>query len=236
VQKSIKVEGIDHPVILTRRKGTRNLRIALKSDGNVQLSIPYGVPEFTAKSFLKSKIKWILKNAKQPSIIPNNSHIGKSHQLSIIPSSATRHSTKVTDNDIIVKLPIEFNENDFEAQKIIKKACDKALLIEAKRLLPQRLEQISLKTGIKYHDCKVKKLKSRWGSCDSLKNITLNSYLIQLDWNLIDYVINHELAHTHHQHHQKEFWEFVSNMMPNYKEFRKELKNKPTGIIPTNFK
>ncbi len=235
MQKSIYVDGVDQPVILSRRKGTRNLRISLKSDGKVQLSVPYGVPEFAARSFIKSKVEWINNNLKHPSLITDNSHIGKSHRLSIVPSNASRHSTKVTDTDIVVKLPSALEPNDAEAQKIIKKACDKALLLEAERLLPQRLEQISTKTGIDYNEFTVKKLKSRWGACDSHKNITLNSYLIQLDWDLIDYVITHELAHTHHQHHQKDFWDYVASLSPDYKLLRKQLKSQPTDIIPTNF-
>jgi len=235
MQKSIIIEGFDQPIQLARRKGTRNIRIAIKSDGKVRLTIPYGVPEFAAKKYLKSKVDWINKNIKPPTIILDNSHIGKSHRLKILPSNATRHSTKVTATGVFVNLPYTIDTSSPEGQKIIKKACDKALLQEASVLLPQRLEQLSKETQIEYRGCTIKKLKSRWGACDSHKNISLNSYLIQLDWSLIDYVIYHELAHINHPHHKSEFWNLVSVLEPNYKVLRKELKSKPTDIDPTNF-
>lgn len=78
----------------------------------------------------------------------------------------------------------------------------------------------------------VKNLKSRWGSCDSHRNIILSSLLITLDDSLIDYVICHELAHTKHMNHSKEFWLNVEMMIPDYKQRRKELKKiNSAGIL-----
>ena len=235
MQKTVTVEGIEHPVILRRRKGTRNLRISLKSEGKVHVSVPRGIPEQAAKMFVRSKAEWINKHIKEPSLIFDNSHIGKSHILRVKPSDADRHSTKVTDTEIIVRLPHNIDIKTSTGQKIIKKACDKALLIQAKRLLPQRLEHLSSETGLDYRSCTIKKLKSRWGACDSFKNISLNSYLVQLDWELIDYVIYHELAHTVHAHHQKSFWDLVNEICPDYKRLRKSLKEKQTDVTPTTF-
>ncbi len=235
MQKLIEIAGLEHPVTLSRRKGTKNLRISIKNSNKVVLSVPYGIPESAAKLFVTSKIDWIQKNIEPARIISNGAHIGKSHRLVIEPSNANRHSTKVTSTEIVVRLPADIAADSPKGQAIIKKACDKALLQQATRLLPQRLEFVSKKTGVDYRTCTVKKLKSRWGACDSRKNISLNSYLIQLDWDLIDYVICHELAHTHHAHHQKEFWDFVATLCPDYKQLRKQLKTHPTDINPTNF-
>jgi len=235
MHNKVTIDGLEEPVYFKRRKGTKNLRISIKGDGKVTVTVPYGIPEFAARSFVRSKIDWIKKNQKPKLIIENRSHIGKSHRLIIKPSYASRHSTKVTETEILVNLPVEIEQTSSKGQKIIKKACDKALLYEAETLLPQRLKQMGQKTGIVYNSCRIKKLKSRWGSCDSDKNITLNTYLIQLDWKLIDYVIFHELAHTHYPHHQNDFWNFVNKLCPDYIDLRKELKEMPTSIMPTIF-
>ncbi len=231
--KHISVEGLDKKIILARRKGTQNLKISLKSDGNVRVTVPYGVPEFVAKKFVKDRIDWIYKHQKPQITLESGNHIGKSHVLSVGYSDASRHSTKINNTEIIVRLPRGTDVYSLETQEIIKKACGKALLKEGNNLLPQRLDFLSKKHSIEYKSCSVKKLKSRWGACDNNKNITLNSYLIQLDWELIDYVICHELAHTAHQHHQLEFWNMVHELLPNYKDLRKALKSKPTSIMPT---
>ncbi|MCA9324038.1 M48 family metallopeptidase [Candidatus Saccharibacteria bacterium] len=231
MQKSVYIDGIGHPIIIARRKGTRSLRLSIKTDGTLRVTVPYGVPEFMAKKFVTDKREWIEKHLKPQTVVRANTHIGKNHQLIIKNGTGTRPSSRVSDTEIRVTLPAGMLEKSPEAQKTIKRACEKALLQEAERLLPQRLETISKQKNVPYKSCTVKKLKSRWGACDNHKNISLNSYLIQLDWALIDYVICHELAHTEHHHHQPRFWEFVERLNPNYKSLRKELKSKPTDII-----
>jgi predicted metal-dependent hydrolase len=235
MQKHITIDGLDLPVMISRRKGTRNLRISLKDDGIIRLSVPYGVPDFAAKAFIRSKIEWVQKNHKPLALLENGMHIGKSHRLVIKHNNASRNSTKITDTEIRVMLPKTTSWSSSQAQTIIKKACEKALLSEAVSLLPQRLNQISRETGIEFNQFYIKKLKSRWGACDNHKNITLNIYLIQLDWKLIDYVIRHELAHTHHPHHQQDFWSYLAQICPDFKQLRSELKKQPTNVYPTNY-
>lgn len=233
--KTIEIDGIDVPVVLSRRKGTRSLRIAIKSDGSVRLSVPYGVPELFAKRFLIQKQAWIRDHLKIQPVILDGAHIGKNHQLTVKRTTAARSHTKVTGTEIFVTLPLDVEVHHTDAQKTIRKACEKALLLEAEALLPQRLETLSKQFNVPYTSCSVKKLKSRWGACDSLNNISFNTYLVQLDWILIDYVICHELAHTVHHHHQESFWQLVGAMYPKYKTARKLLKTKPTDIFPTIF-
>mgnify|MGYP002650857362 CR=1 FL=1 len=40
----------------------------------------------------------------------------------------------------------------------------------------------------------------------------------------VDYVVVHELAHIRHHNHSKDFYSFVSEFMPDYKEREKLLK------------
>ena len=41
---------------------------------------------------------------------------------------------------------------------------------------------------------------------------------------VIDYLIVHELTHTIHKNHSKEYWKAVENIIPNYKELNNRLK------------
>jgi predicted metal-dependent hydrolase len=233
MQKTIYVKTIDKNVIIAKRKGTRSLKIAIRSDGTIRLTVPYLVTERQAIKFLEQKADWIKEHHKQPERLYNQTHIGKSHMLYFQQADIDMVKTRLLTNKIVVKIPGSMNIADDEVQKAAKKACERALKKEADKLLPQRLEILAEKQDVSYKSCSVKKLKSRWGSCDSRKNIILNIYLIQLDWHLIDYVIIHELAHTKHQHHQAEFWSYVSRMMPDYKERRKIIKTMKTDVVAT---
>jgi predicted metal-dependent hydrolase len=235
MQKLVYVDAIDSNVVIARRKGTRSIRLAVRSDGTIRLSIPYAVSERQALKFLEQKSDWITKHHKRPLLLETNAHIGKSYTLVYENSNLPSIKTRLLQNQVVIKLPMDIEWNSHDAQKQARKACERALKKQSETLLPQRLETLSKLHNIPYKSITVKKLKSRWGSCDTQKNIILNIYLVQLDWTLIDYVILHELAHTKHQHHQSDFWNYLSELLPNCKGLRKQLKQMPTDILPTSF-
>lgn len=95
----------------------------------------------------------------------------------------------------------------------------------AKGYLSDRLRLISNQIGLPFNNVIVKKYKSRWGSCDKNKNISLNYKLIMLDENLIDYVLIHELCHTVYFNHKKQFHLLLKRHIKNESETRKRLKS-----------
>lgn len=235
VQKVLYVPAINADVVVARRRGMKHMRISMLSDGRVRLSVPWLVSERQAMQFLVSKAEWVNKHKKSTHIMKPNDHIGKSHRIVFLESNAPKIRTAVKNNQIAVYLPVGVRVESTESQKAAHKAAERALSKEANTLLSQRLQTLATKNSIVYNNLTVKKLKSRWGSCDNQKNITLNIYLMQLDWSLIDYVILHELAHTRFQHHQIEFWTFLKSICPDYKERRKLLRQKPTSVFDTKY-
>lgn len=214
-------------LVITKRRNNRNIKLTIDSvSGKVKISQPYWVPYRAGLEFAKSKAEWIQKQLPKAVIFKDGQLIGKNHRLNIVEVEG-RKPTKVSATAITVFVSILNAEPDKQkyVTSELNKHAPKALKEEANKLLPQRLEHISERSNLTFSQLKFKKLKGRWGSCDRQKNITLNIYLIQLPWHLIDYVILHELAHTKHLHHQKDFWDEVTNFMPDAKQRRKEMKN-----------
>ncbi|WP_415251422.1 M48 family metallopeptidase [Sulfurimonas sp.] len=87
-----------------------------------------------------------------------------------------------------------------------------------------RVSYFSQLMDLEYKTIKFRKMKSRWGSCSSKKELTFNTELIKTKKELIDYVVVHELAHLKHMNHSKAFHDLVENYLPNSKIYRKELK------------
>ena len=74
----------------------------------------------------------------------------------------------------------------------------------------------------------VKKLNKRWGSCDRLKKkITLNVELIKCPVQCIEYVFMHELVHLKYKNHDKKFYTFFSQVMPEWKKRKLRLELSP---------
>lgn len=66
---------------------------------------------------------------------------------------------------------------------------------------------------------RIKKMQSRWGSCNSKKAyINLNVNLLQKPLKAIEYVILHELTHLEHPHHQRSFYERLGGLMSDFRQ------------------
>ncbi len=102
----------------------------------------------------------------------------------------------------------------------------KFLRKRAKNYLPQRTRFLAEKYGFQIGRIALRNQKTRFGSCSFRNNINLNINLMNYDYDVIDYVIIHELAHTRVKNHSKDFWLEVEKYCPNYKELRKRLKSK----------
>ena len=88
----------------------------------------------------------------------------------------------------------------------------------------RRLEIFSSKLGVKFTSLTLSNAASRWGSCNSKKEIRLNWRLLQAPPHIINYVVCHELAHIKEMNHSAKFWATVESIFPDYKAAEKELK------------
>lgn len=94
---------------------------------------------------------------------------------------------------------------------------------QAKRYILSRLCELAEKHGFKYNKATIRNQKTRWGSCNSKNDISLNIQLIRVPLELMDYVILHELVHTQIKNHSPEFWRKLSMYVPDPKGKNKYL-------------
>ena len=71
----------------------------------------------------------------------------------------------------------------------------------ARKMLTQRLSELAEEHNFDYGKVSIRSQKTRWGSCSSKDNISLNQNLLHLPDYLIDYVLLHELTHTRVKNH-----------------------------------
>mgnify|MGYP002706646942 CR=1 FL=1 len=95
---------------------------------------------------------------------------------------------------------------------------------QAKKILSERLEYFADIMQLDYASISIMNSKSRWGSCDTLRNIKLNFRLILLPHKTVDFVLIHELAHILEFNHSKDFYKIIQTVMPTYKLQQKILK------------
>lgn len=95
---------------------------------------------------------------------------------------------------------------------------------DAYNIISKRARELSLAYNFKYSTIKINNAKTRWGSCSAKDNINFTKKIAILPDNVRDYIIIHELSHTIEKNHSHKFWGIVQNIIPNYKEQQKWLK------------
>lgn len=221
-------------VTLYKRRGNRSLRLSLGLKGEVRVSLPYWLPYKAGEQFALSKAAWIREHRvrKTTRLLQQGDAIGKAHRLVLQPDRVSRIITKVINNEVRVHYPLQYSAEDQKVQQAAQRAGIRALRKEAEQLLPQRLRSLATTYDFTYKSVEVKPLKSRWGSCSSNQEITLNLFLMQLPWELIDYVLMHELTHTKVMQHGAPFWEELERHLPRAKQLRKQISDHQPILTP----
>ncbi len=202
---------------------SKSIKITLKKDFSILVTMPIFCSFKTAREFLLKNFEKIKAyNYEEKFIQPNFKT--KFESLKTIKSDCLK--TQTIKNVVHFYYPENQNFNSKEIQEKYKEAIIEAIKIEAKNYLPTRLEFLSKKYDFKYNKLTLRNQKTRFGSCSCQNNINLNINLMLYDFDIIDYVIIHELVHTKIKNHSRKFWTEVNKFCPNYKELRKKLKQK----------
>jgi len=161
-------------------------------------------------------------------VIYDGMPVGKRHSL-LIRRGGTL-SVRRQANNLIVTLPDGADVSDEDVVHTCRDHIIKALRREAKEYLPKRLASLAAEHGHEYYSVRFSHASGRWGSCNSKGVISLNIALMNLPYELIDYVILHELAHTKQMNHSVMFWQTLEAMDSDYKRHRAEIKRHSPSI------
>lgn len=94
---------------------------------------------------------------------------------------------------------------------------------DAREFVSGRVKYFAALYGFSYNRISIRNQKTCWGSCSSKRNLNFNYRLLFLPRHLADYIVVHELCHLREMNHSPRFWALVAEMMPNYKDLKREL-------------
>jgi hypothetical protein len=221
-------DEIKYQIVFSRR---RTISLIVSPEKGVIVRAPYRTSLKTIEKFVNEKSGWIKKNLERHSELIRINHgklyidgethlfMGKEYFLRI--TESVKPFVNQYDNYI------EIGVDKINDSAKIKMLSERWYRLNAREHFVNKLNEIL----IRYKDFNfspsklaVKSLKSRWGSCTSKGRITISSELIKLDEKFTEYVIIHELCHLKYHNHGKDFYRLLGELVPDYKEIRKEMR------------
>jgi len=217
---------IDNIVIV--KKDVKHINLKVKPTCQVILTVPQKTTDEHIDYVLKKRAVWISKKIEfyksTQSTTPreyvsgeNFKYLGRNYRLKVIES-----------DDDVVKLARGYlnifvkDTNDLEKKmKLVKTWYMGKASVHFKKALEKY--QLIVKKDIK--SVKIREMKTRWGSCNPAKSyINLNSELIKKPTQCIEYVVFHELTHLNYSNHGKNFFNYMSIYMPDWKQRKERLE------------
>ena len=224
----LQVNEVDIDVI---KKNIKNIHLAVyPPDARVRISAPFSYDDETIKLFAVSKWAWIKDNIetiKNQTRIPSKDYIsgeshylfGKRYKFKLINDKKAK--IEIVGSNIIVMYVKEGATREYKHKLMCK--WHKEKLEQKLNILIKRWENI---TGLKFEFWQIKKMKSRWGSCNpETKTAIFNPELSKTKIKNIEYIILHELIHTEIRTHNKDFIAYLNNFMPNWEIYKNDLNS-----------
>ncbi|MBT3052893.1 MAG: M48 family metallopeptidase [Candidatus Thiodiazotropha sp. (ex Codakia orbicularis)] len=223
----------DIPVEIVR-KNIKNIHLAIyPPDGKVRISVPQSITDDNVRLAIVSKLSWIKKRQdefkKQPRqyerfYVSGESHYyqGRRYILDVVERHG-KHSFHLKSN---ARMLLRVNPGTSKENRSL--AVNNWYRQQLKRDISRLLEKWQPVIGKEVSSWGVKKMKTKWGSCNIAdRRIWINLELAKKSPACLEYILVHELVHLHERHHNDNFKRLMDTCLPHWRQSREVLKSEP---------
>ena len=142
---------------------------------------------------------------------------------------------RVTPHGLMALIPTALDPESDEVRAFIERALAP---LRALARLPEPVPQVEPMTDAGLRDLvatwadllsvhvtriQIRRMRTKWASCSSLGNVTLNTDVLTLPRELVDYVVVHELLHVKFPGHGKGWQAMMTVYVPEWRELEAQL-------------
>ena len=218
------------------RKKIKNLHLGVyPPNGRVRVAVPTVVSDEAVRLAIIEKLGWIKRQRarfeNQPrqsrrEMVNGESHyfLGRRCRLRVheqdgVPRVATR---AVASLDLFVRPGTTADQREALVSRWYR--------AQLKAMIPPLLEKWQPKLGVQVAAWGVKKMKTKWGSCNAAaRRIWVNLELAKKPLQCLEYVLVHELVHLKERRHDEHFIALMDAAMPQWRQHRETLNAAPLG-------
>lgn len=230
-QRAVTAGGREIPYSL-ERKPVKNLNLRVRKDGSVWVSADAGVPCEEIDAFVASKAPYILKaldhfhEMAQYRPQPKQYVSGETFNilgrgLRLLVTQAAKDS--ISADGVYIHLSVHDLQDMEKKRRIVNRFLDQQCRMVFSNVMDALYPSFQ-KYGVPKPSLRIRGMETRWGSCLAKKGIiTLNKRLLEAPRHCIEYVVMHELCHLVHPNHSRQFYAFLTMLMPDWKERKQYL-------------
>lgn len=218
---SLTVDGLEFAVHWSSRR--RTIGISVARDGGLRVLAPADVSARRLEDVVRGKLPWVRRKlAEFEALGPPPAarrfvdgerlpYLGRSYPLVLVEGSSAA---------------VALHRGRFELARGLDGAARDALVSwyveHARAHLAARVAHFVPLVGVTPDELAVRDLgRRRWGVCDGRRRtVAFHWELVLQHPRAVDYVVVHELTHLIEPHHQRRFWQRVTEVMPDWKERR----------------
>ena len=214
------------------RKNIKNIHLVVyRSSGRVRVSMPKNISTKKVQEFISKRVEWIKKHLQiiesRPKIVApqyqsDEMHyfFGEPYKLKIKFSNQKPFIRLEGDEMIMTLRP----GSDVDTREKVMREWYRN---ELKKRIPALIEKWENSLEVKVKEWNVKKMKTRWGTCNTrAARIWLSLELAKNPLRHLDYVILHEIAHLIERSHNARFKKILTENMANWREVQREMNKK----------
>lgn len=247
--KTVCVKCGEFGITLNFKKGVKTTRLKVAKSGEISVSLPFYAAQKYALEFVQKHYDW-LKSAREKTLanLPCEDEfrlLGEVYRIKFEPNLKGVNLIRFT-SDLGVFDGLNLSSDGLDPRLDDAKfdssderkfdgeiyAPNLAALENYKKAFARRvygyfIAKFAPAVNRKIARVVVRKMATRWGSCNSRKGyINLSLNLIEKAPELVEYVVLHELTHLIYPHHQKSFYDFITKLMPDFKTREQRLNKK----------
>ncbi len=226
-----------------QRKSTAQLKYV---EGTFVLRVPQRCPEAWVREFLEQRRDWMQRTRQKKRheqnirlIAPQSIISTEFFTLTVLEDAGlvfpkyrvTRHRSE---NSAQFYLAPGFfdSANQEKLHGNLEKYLLAQMMKAGSQALVDRCMYWAEQHGIRVKEVFVRIQKSRLGYCTHDDRIMLNGRLLFATQRLRDYVICHELAHTKHKNHSRQYWAYLEKLFPGAKAADRLLRDSSAYSMP----
>lgn len=232
MKKLMSVCGQQKEVAFVRKKGMKSIRLRVEDDGAIRVSLPYGVPYAAAEQFVQQRAQWIEQALsrlakKAPPMCAETLDDGTGVRLlgrAYLVRRGEGAASICADHSRGLLWITGAGPEDESALRARFDRWWRAESLALYSALCKRYLPFFSAYGVAMPDLSVRRMTSRWGSCGSNGRICLNYFLLRAPMPAVEYILLHELTHLINPSHNRAFYSFIAQIMPDWKERRALLE------------